>query len=68
MKKNELDWIVPGQTVTESRLAEAEKAGLPAGALAELWKGRTLNRAAVDKIKSVKVEETKPEPQKKDGE
>jgi len=66
MKK--LDWIRAGQTVTESRIAEAEKAGLPVEAMAELWKGRTLNRAAVEKINSVKVEVKQPEPKKKDGE
>ena len=66
MKK--LDWIVPGQTVTESRIADAEKAGLPVAAMDQLWKGRTLNRAAVEAIKSVKVEKEQPAPKNKDGE
>ena len=68
MSKSKLDWLVAGQTVTESRLDEATKAGLPELALAELWKGRTLNRAAVEKINQAKADTKEPEPKKKAGE
>ena len=68
MSKGKLDWLAVGQTVTESRIAEAVKAGLPESALAELWTGRTLNKAAVEKINQAKAEKKEPEPKKKDGE
>ena len=42
-----LEWIKTGQTITAERLAEAEAAGLP---MDDIWKGRTLNRAAVERI------------------
>ena len=61
MSNSKLDWIVAGQTVTDSRIAEAAKAGLPEAALAELWKGRTLNKAAVEKINQAKASKS-PEP------
>jgi len=63
MKK--LDWIVAGQTVTADRLKEAKD--LPRAAQAELWVGRTLNRAAVNAISE--AVKTAPTPaKKKEGE
>ena len=61
MKK--LDWIKTGQTVTASRLKQAKD--LPEAAKAELWIGRTLNRAAVKLI--MEAVNKKPTPKKKEG-
>ena len=60
-----LDWIQAGQTVTADRLKDAKD--LPEAAKAELWIGRTLNRAAVEVITAA-AQKAKPAPKKKEGE
>lgn len=57
------EWIKAGQTVTADRLKEAKD--FPQAARAELWKGRTLNKAAAKLIMEAVNKE--PAPKKKEG-
>ena len=51
MSKNELILKV-GQTITTAIMTQAEQAGLPVAALAELWPKRTLNKRAITIIET----------------
>ena len=61
------EWIKAGQTVTDERIEEAVKAGLP---MDEIWKGRTLNRKTAEAIKKAfeAIEPKKEKKEKKEGE
>jgi len=41
----QLEWLKYGQTVTETRMKEAEAAKLPAEVMALLWVNHTINAA-----------------------
>jgi len=43
--KNLLKSLAVGQTVTQTIIDSAEKAKLPDAAMAQIWKGHTINRA-----------------------
>jgi len=67
MNKTLETMLAVGQTVTDAVLDAAGKAKLPEAAMAELWKGRTINRRALEAIKAA-VAADKPAAKKKGGE
>ncbi len=60
--------LAVGQTVTQTVLDAAEKAKLPEAAMAELWKGRTINRRALEAIKAAIAAGKSTAKKDKDGE
>ena len=70
MMKNVLKSLAIGQTVTQTIIDQADKAGLPDAAMAQIWKGHTINRATWQIINDA-VANQKPAPkpaEKKEGE
>jgi len=65
--KNVLKSLAVGQTVTQTIIDQSEKAGLPEAAMAQIWKGHTINRAEY-KIINDAVSNQKAAPKKKVGE
>jgi len=65
--KNILARLAVGQTVTQTIVDQAEKAGLPKAAMAQIWKGHTINRAEWNIINDA-VTNQKPVTKKKVGE